>query len=490
MTFAELLHGFFNFLGYPPGELLKSSVELIFFTIITYMVTSEWTRSRKKELKFLILAFGALTINKLISTYFLAGHVFTDGIAYFHTLAMLDNFMEIFALFLVANAFVYPIMRQKKLRAKKFMADHFILVTIVSFVFSIFTLSIIDLNGGSLEHFWTNTSANVAQVIVLLYYAGYILVNEKYFLKYKTNIFTAFVIYSITPVLNLFNIILYDNMNRSLTVAAYPFPLFSMLIFTQVIYLKLVDKATILDRLRKSQQLYEQEKEVSKLKDEFISTVSHELKTPLTSMKLYVGLLKEKKLGKLVKKQKDALVVIDEETDRLNQLITDLLDLSRLKSKKNKMNLSEFDLGKLLNDKICMGLAKRGKIDVVVDVPQGMMVTADRAKMKQVLINLFNNAVKFTPPKGNITIRAAMLETEWEFSVADTGKGIPKDQIPRLFEKFYQVDDYMTREQGGIGLGLAIVKQIVDLHKGKISVESEPGKGTKFTLMFPRLSMY
>ncbi len=489
MTFAQLFHGFFNFLGQPEGELLKSAVELIFFTIITYMVSSEWTRSRKKELKFLILAFAALAFSKLISTYFLADYVFTEGVAHFWTLTTMDNFFEIFALFLVANAFVYPIILQKGLRARKFMADHLILVIAVSFVFSIFTLSIIDLKGGSLEDFWTNTSVNVAQIVVLLYYAGYILVNERYFLKYKVNIFTAFVVYSITPVINLFNIILYDNMNRSLAVAAYPFPLFSMLIFTQVIYLKLVDKATLLDRLRKSEQLYEKEKEVSKLKDEFISTVSHELKTPLTSMKLYVGLLKDGRLGRLVKKQKDALRVVHDETDRLNQLITDLLDISRLQKKK-EMSLSEFDLKRLVDDRLTLALAKRKGVSVSVEVPEGFSVVADRNKLKQIYINLFNNAVKFTPKGGRITVSAADHDTEWGFSVADTGRGIEKDKMPKLFDKFYQADDYMTREQGGIGLGLAIVKQIVDMHKGKISVESEPGRGTRFTLRFPRLSRY
>jgi two-component system phosphate regulon sensor histidine kinase PhoR len=292
-------------------------------------------------------------------------------------------------------------------------------------------------------------------------------------------------------VIHLFNILLYDNLNRSLTVAAHPFPFISILIFTQVIYLKLVDKATLQDRLKKSEQLYAQEKEVSKMKDEFISTVSHELKTPLTSMKLYVNLLKEGRLGKVYKKQGDALLVINEETDRLNKLITDLLELSRLRAHKSKLELSEFDLKKLVNDKLSINLArKQHSIRVKIDVPAGFAVTADKHKIKQVFINLFNNAMKYTPEKGTITIGAKRFDTEWELSIADTGVGIEKDKIPKLFEKFYQAEDYMTRQKGGFGLGLAIVKGIVDLHKGRIYVDSELGSGTRIGIRLPNMSQY
>ncbi|MBW2964668.1 hypothetical protein KY363_04370, partial [Candidatus Woesearchaeota archaeon] len=165
MTFAQLLHGFFNFLGTTQGELLKTAVELIFYIIVTYMILSEWTRNRKRELKFLILAFASLVISKIFSVYFLASFVFTNAPAHFWTLNTAENFVEIFALFLLANAFVYPILAQKKLSARKFMADHLLLIIGVSFVLSMFVLSIIDLRGGSLQDFWTNTSISVAEVV-------------------------------------------------------------------------------------------------------------------------------------------------------------------------------------------------------------------------------------------------------------------------------------------------------------------------------------
>jgi signal transduction histidine kinase len=490
MTFTQLLHSFFNFLGTTEGELLKTSVELMLFTIVAYMIISEWTRSRKKELKFLVLAFSAMAINKLFATYLLANAVFTNTATHLNEIALADNLFEIFALFLVANAFIYPLLLQKKLKLKKFMADRFILIVGVSFILSVFTLSIIDLSGGSLRDFWTNTSVNVAEVVLLLYYAGYIISNLNYKLKYKYNIIAAFIVYTISPVIELFNIALYDNMNQSLTVATHPFPFISILMFTQVIYLKLVDKATLQYKLRESEEKYTHEKELSKLKDEFISTVSHELKTPLTSMKLYVGLLKEDRLGKTEKRQKDALGIINNETDRLNSLITDILDLSRLEANKEKLLLSEFDLHTLVSDNMYINMAKKKGISTTIKVPPKSIVTADKNKIKQVFINLFNNAIKFTPEGGMITVGGHMRDEEWEISVADTGIGMKKDKIPRMFEKFYQGENYMTRTAGGIGLGLAIVKGIVELHKGRINVESEVGKGTKITTIFPKLSAY
>jgi signal transduction histidine kinase len=490
MTLEQLLHGFFNFLGTTEGALLKASLEFILFTIVDYMALSEWTRNRKSELKFLIIAFTAMAVDKLFATYFLASFVFTKGSAELWDLHAVHNFFEIFAIFLMVNAFVYPIIKQKGLETRRFLAEKGLALLAAGFVLSLCMLSILDLRGGSLVNFWTDTSVNVAEVAILLYYSYYILSNRRCQLKYRNNIVAAFIIYTITPLIELANILIYDNLNPRLAVASHPFPFLAIMLFTQVVYLKLVDKATIIDRLRTSEKLYAHEKEVSKLKDEFVSTVSHELKTPLTSMKLYVGLLRDGKLGKVDNKQKEALKIVSDEADRLNGLITDILDLSRLESNKAKLNLSEFDLHEIVSSKMYMDLAKRQGISADVEVPRGFSVTADKDKIKQVFINLFNNAVKFTPRGGKITVSAEKLDTEWQLSVADTGRGIDKEKMTRLFEKFYQAEDYMTRTKGGFGLGLAIVKGIVELHKGTIDVESEVGKGTKFTVTIPNLSRY
>ncbi len=490
MTLVSLLHGFFSFLGTLEGELFKTAIELVLFVIVDYMVISEWTRHRRKELQFLIVAFSVMVIQKIFSVYFLANATFTSSFLNFHYLRIFDNLFEVFALFLIANAFAYPIIKQKRLRTRKFIKKTLLLLLPSMFVLCMFVLSILDLKGGSLDAFWTNTSMNVAEIVILLYYAAYLMVNTKYPVKYRANIVFAFVIYTITPTIELFNIILYNNLNKSLVVASHPFPFISVLIITQVIYLKLVDKATILYKLRESERRYKQEKELSKLKDEFISTVSHELRTPLTSMKLYVSLLKDNKLGKTTKRQREALAIINEEANRLNKLITDILDLSRFEARKMKLNLITFDLNDIVKNKLYLAMAKEKKVKVVINVPDKFMVLADKDKINQVFVNLFSNALKFTPEGGTIVLSAAMYPAEWRFEISDTGRGVEKKMLPKLFDKFYQAEDFMIRTQGGIGLGLAIVKSIIDLHKGKIGVESELGKGTKITIRIPKDQIY
>jgi len=482
----DVFHGFFFFLGQPAGELFKTFIELVLFSIVNYMVISEWTRHKRGELRFLIIAFSVMMFQKLVTVFFLSRTVFIGTTTRFVWLTFFDNIFEVFAIFLVANAFVYPILKQKKEDTVLFIRNKSILLIGVGFVFSIFVLSIIDLNGGPLDTFWSNTSINVMEIVILLYYAAYLMVSTKQKVRYRANIILSFIIYTITPTIELFNIILYDNMNQSLTVASHPFPFLSVLIMTQVIYLKLVDKAVIITKLRESQQKYLHEKEVSRLKDDFISTVSHELRTPLTSMKLYVSLLKNKKLGRVSKKQEHALEIINEETNRLNKLIADILDLSRLEAHKAKLNAITFDLYEVVSNELYLNMAKEKGISVVLNVPRRFMVTADKDKIKQVFINLYTNAIKFTPSGGTITLTSRLLKSDWEFSISDTGRGVKKELLPKLFNKFYQVDNIMTRSEGGTGLGLAIVKNIIELHKGKIHVESEEGKGTKITMRIPR----
>lgn len=330
----DLFHAVSYFLGQPQGELFKTSVELLLFTFLTYMIISEFTRNRKPEYRFLIIAFTVMACQKLVSAIFLAYAVFVNEQVWISWIYVLGNFLEVFALFVVANSLVYPIIKQKKLDTVKFMKNKIFLIIPLSFILSMFVMAILELKGGSMVDFFTNTAINVTEIVLLVYYSAYLLTNTKHKIKYRTNIILAFLIYSITPMIELFNIILYDNQNLSLTVASHPFPFISVAIITQVIYLKVVDKATIIDRLRKSEKKYLHEKEVSNLKDEFISTVSHELRTPLTSMKLYVSLLKNKKLGKVSKKQESALSIINDETNRLSQLISDILNLLVLKHKK------------------------------------------------------------------------------------------------------------------------------------------------------------
>ena len=223
------------------------------------------------------------------------------------------------------------------------------------------------------------------------------------------------------------------------------------------------------------------------MKDEFISTVSHELRTPLTSMQLYTSLLEAEKLGKLSPKQKDALSIVSSENKRLSRLINDILSLSRLESDQERLYLEKVNLFALCNDDLYVHMAKEKKLTFINTIPKDLEVMVDKEKFKQIYINLLSNAVRFTD-KGSISISAEKKTMRWHFSITDTGVGITPKKQEKLFEKFYQVDDVLTRDKakGGTGLGLAIVKKIVDLHKGDISVVSEVGKGTTFHLSFPR----
>ena len=195
--------------------------------------------------------------------------------------------------------------------------------------------------------------------------------------------------------------------------------------------------------------------------------------------------MKNKKLGKNSKKQDDALNILSDETTRLGNLINDILDLNKLESNKVQLCLAKFDLNELKNP-IYYGLAKEKKLVVKFNVIKKAKVTCDPDKIKQVYINLMSNAAKFTE-KGFIKVQMIVKSNEWVLIVKDSGQGIAKKHLPKLFEKFYQVGDYMTRKVKGTGLGLSIVKKIVDLHKGTIEVNSKVGKGTTFILTFPKI---
>ena len=221
------------------------------------------------------------------------------------------------------------------------------------------------------------------------------------------------------------------------------------------------------------------------MKDEFVSVVSHELRTPLTSIKLYLSLMKNNKLGNVTTKQKEALNILSDEATRLSLLINDMLDLNKLESNKARLCLTKFDLNEL-NNPLYYSLAKEKKLVVKFKISKNVKVMCDPDKIKQVFVNLMSNAIKFTD-KGSIKIDVMVSSKEWKLIVKDSGHGIPEKHLPKLFEKFYQVGDYMTRKNKGTGLGLSIVKRIVNMHNGKIVVNSKEGKGTTFVLTFPIL---
>jgi PAS domain S-box-containing protein len=218
------------------------------------------------------------------------------------------------------------------------------------------------------------------------------------------------------------------------------------------------------------------------IKSELISTVSHELKTPLTSMRLATHVLLSEKLGPLNPKQIEMLAAARDDSDRLYRIIENLLDISRMEAGRSELELIPVNPEPIILDAVeemrASYLAKGTALttDVPGDIPP---VLADTFRLESVFANLLNNALKNTPPGGQVTVSAQAEGALVHFAVEDTGSGIPEEYLPHVFEKFFHVPG--RDQERGSGLGLSIVKEIIEAHGGKIAVSSQPGKGTRFT---------
>jgi len=224
-------------------------------------------------------------------------------------------------------------------------------------------------------------------------------------------------------------------------------------------------------------------KNVERVKKDFVSNVSHELRTPLTSIKGYAETLRNE-VGTVTGKK--YLETIERNTDRLINIVNDLLLLSNLEEKAN-LELEDIDLRGFSENviRIFDQRLKDKQLSLVIDVKEKLPpIKADRFKLEQMLVNLLDNAVKYTD-RGEITLSLDIHEKKVCIQVRDTGIGIPKDDISRIFERFYVVDKSRSRRSGGTGLGLSIVKHIVLLHHGTIDIESTLGKGTLVTVILP-----
>ncbi|MFN8671361.1 MAG: ATP-binding protein [Candidatus Sericytochromatia bacterium] len=228
------------------------------------------------------------------------------------------------------------------------------------------------------------------------------------------------------------------------------------------------------------------EAEIEELRKDFISSASHELRTPVTSIKLL--------LESLMCGAKEDPVLLDDflndlslEVDRLHQLVNDLLDIAKMESEKNSVNKSEFNIAEFIKEatSTLVPLAKSKDIKINLPETHDLYMIADRSKLRQVVVNLATNAVKFTPAGGNIYINVKKVPLGIEFKIKDTGIGIPEEDQEHIFEKFYRVNKERSRAIGGSGLGLTIVKQIIEAHKGRIDVKSIPGN-TVFTFLIPQ----
>lgn len=253
-------------------------------------------------------------------------------------------------------------------------------------------------------------------------------------------------------------------------------------------YMVVFRDITSLIRLQRLKaEIFERER-VAKLKDEFISTVSHELRTPLAIIKCAIANMKEGITGLLSDKQEKIVRIASSNVDRLTKIIDDILDLSRLEAGTVKISCHPMSLGQLASDtaKRFTLLTKELGIELKCDVmPNLEFINADVDKITQVLDNLLSNALRYA--KNRVVLRVEAVSEGIKVSVIDDGQGIPKDKVEQLFSKFVQID----RPAGGAGyrgtgLGLAICKEIIELHHGKIGVESQPGAGAQFHFTLPQ----
>jgi len=242
------------------------------------------------------------------------------------------------------------------------------------------------------------------------------------------------------------------------------------------------------ERTADLQQALSKLTELNQLKSNFISNISHELRTPLTHIKGYLDLLSDLSLGPLTPLQIDAFDVLHRSEERLEQLIDDLIQFSLVVRGELSLNLQSLDIRQLVLTNLpqIRKKAEAKGISLELDIAPGIPnVLADEDKMQWVFNQLLDNGIKFTPSGGSVKLSANLNQNFVEFSVMDTGIGIPDEQIQEIFEPFHQLDGSVTRRYSGTGLGLAMVQRIIDVHGSKIVVDSTPSKGTRFSFSLP-----
>ncbi len=222
-------------------------------------------------------------------------------------------------------------------------------------------------------------------------------------------------------------------------------------------------------------------------RNEFLGNVAHEMRTPIFAIQLSLETLADGAIDD-DKVNRDFLNKALNQSNRLKSLVDDLISISRFEAG-IKLSRRYFAINQLVQETIheLQGLASRGKISLQMrtELKNGATVFADSDKIKQVLVNLIDNSIKYTPEGGTVTVTTVREEKQVRITVEDTGAGIPKGDLPRIFERFYRVDKTRSRDVGGSGLGLSIVKHLIELHDSQIKADSVEGKGTVFEFTLP-----
>lgn len=226
-------------------------------------------------------------------------------------------------------------------------------------------------------------------------------------------------------------------------------------------------------------------RKVQAVRRDFVANVSHELKTPLTSILGYAETLLEGGVAPDV--THEFLGIIRQNARRMQRIVEDLLDLARVESGAWAPQPETLDLATVVRE-AWSALGDRpdeAEVDLVITVPDGFVLSADREALQHILTNLFDNAIRHTPPHGKVTVSGEETADRTVVVVADTGSGIPAEHVPRIFERFYRVDPGRSRDEGGTGLGLSIVRHLVEVHGGEITLRSAVGGGTSVRMAFP-----
>jgi PAS domain S-box-containing protein len=229
-------------------------------------------------------------------------------------------------------------------------------------------------------------------------------------------------------------------------------------------------------------------KKMDQMKSDFVSMVSHEVRSPMNSLLMQLKNISDGLAGPVTEKQREILQRASEKILNLNNLVTELLDLSRIESGLISHEKEQVNMAQLLAEQKAFhtSYAEEKQITIHLNCPDDLpSILANRQNMEEVLANLITNGIKYSPAGGSITISAAKGNKYLKFQVADTGYGMTSEDLEKIFTRFYRVKDSNTRQIQGTGLGLAIVKSIIESHHGKITVTSEVGKGTTFTVLLP-----
>jgi two-component system phosphate regulon sensor histidine kinase PhoR len=232
-----------------------------------------------------------------------------------------------------------------------------------------------------------------------------------------------------------------------------------------------------------------QQKLAEEMRDQFVDTATHELRTPLANIKAYAETLALAEMID-VEQQKQFLNTINSEATRLARFVDDLLSVSSMELGSLSLNKQVTDLTRMLNEvvsKVRPQIEEKKQTFEVVFPEKMPEPEFDKDKIAALLVNLLGNAVKYTPPGGRVTFRVNVTDHQIELNIEDTGVGISEEELPKVFDKFFRSQDPRVQEQTGTGIGLALAQEVVRLHGGQITVESEINKGSTFTVLLPRV---